>query len=147
MHITAVHVRKANVSRAQKKKPASSRTTRVINLCHSRRPALVSLRHLFLERSAAGSYSWLSDHAPHRVLSPLETDILIFFRYKILVHLHPFSSTFALHLLFYQFWKKMRKASFWTSRYWEEVICQKCHLLETILFECKSPLRTAKDKT
>lgn len=40
----------------------------------------------------------------------------------------------------------MRKANFWTSWYWEEVIWQKCHLLESILFECKSLVRTAKDR-
>lgn len=100
MHITAVHVRKANVSGAQKKKPASCRTTCIINLCHSRRPAPVTLRRLFLKRSAASYYAQLLDHALHRLLNSLEADILIVFQSKILAHLHPISSTFALHLLF-----------------------------------------------
>jgi len=100
VHITGVHVRKANASGAQKKEPASCRTHRIINLCHSKAPALVSLRHLFLESSAASYDAQLSDHAPHQLLSSLETDILIFFRFKILVHLHTISSTFDIHLLF-----------------------------------------------
>lgn len=81
-------------------KAASCRTTRIINLCHSRGPALVSLHHLFPERSAASSYTQLSHHTLHQQPSSLETNILIFFRPEILVHLHPISSTFALHLLF-----------------------------------------------
>lgn len=90
---------KGKCEQSAEEKAASCRTTRIINLCHSRGPALVSLRHLFLERSAASSYTQLSHHALHQQPRSLETNILIFFQSKILVHLHPISSVFALHLL------------------------------------------------
>lgn len=92
-----------------RRKALSCRTTRIINLCHSRGPAFVSLHHLFPERSAASSYPQLSLHALHQQPNSLQTNILIFFSSKILVHLHPFSSAFALHLLSQQFWKRWER--------------------------------------